>query len=91
MLRDVCPRGGARVPVAFAPEFRSLLLEVALLYKHMYENVYYCWENACAQSMIGLAIEELLESSRMELRDLLRLTDCKAALRSRTVLPHAGL
>lgn len=56
-------------------EASSAVKAVAELYASLYDQVYYCWQNACAQTMIGIAIEEVLRSHKYSVADVLRLTD----------------
>jgi hypothetical protein len=61
--------------IGFGDSERRLLETYGSLYSFLYDKIYYCWQNTCAQSMVAVAIAELLRSNKFDWRDLIRLTD----------------
>lgn len=64
-----------RAVLAVAEEQKEIISDLGGLYAYMYENVYHCWQNVAAQTMIAIAIEELLRSAKYQWLDVIRLTD----------------
>lgn len=61
--------------IGYSKDVADIITNVGALYSFLYDKVYYCWQNTCAQSMIAMAISELLRSNKFDWGDLIRLTD----------------
>ncbi len=66
---------GKRYVAAYKLEKRDILTVAAKLYVWLYDNVYFCPENLCAQAMMSIAIGELRQSGKYTFNEILRLTD----------------
>ena len=53
----------------------TTLEKLGVAYCQLYERVYFCWQNSCAQAMVTCALERVLASRRFHLMDILPLVD----------------
>ncbi|MEY4816494.1 MAG: hypothetical protein RLZZ162_3567 [Verrucomicrobiota bacterium] len=56
------------------PVFR-MLTKLGTAYGELYDKVYFCWQNSCAQSLVTHALDRALASRRFHLVDILPLVD----------------
>jgi HD superfamily phosphohydrolase len=64
-----------RSEIFFDVSARPVMQAFASLYVFLYENVYHCWQNVCAQAMLAEAVAEMLRSRKLEFDDIKPLTD----------------
>lgn len=61
--------------VVFDKSAEDALRSFAFLYLHLYNEVYCCWQNVAAQTMLAEAVVEMLKSRKVEFDDIKPLTD----------------
>lgn len=57
-----------------SPALQALHL-LGTAYGTLYDQVYYCWQNACAQAMIAKCLQRVLITRRFRLEEILPLSD----------------